>query len=244
MKTTSANGPQAPDSTLPRAARLGGILAASFVVGLSGALMPGSLLALTVGTVAAHGFWAGPLIVLGHAIAELAAVLALVKGLGKLLQRQAVIGTIGIVGGMFLLWTAWGLFASVSQPVNLQGSATAAGTRLGMVGSGFFVSVTNPYWVLWWTTVGATYVAWSLQIRQIAGLSVFYFGHELSDVAWYTIVSIAVAGGARFLKPAVYQGLLVVCGAAMLLLGGYFGVSGIRKLVASKLVASAGKKFV
>ena len=42
----------------------------SFIVALSGALMPGPLLTVTVGEAARRGFWAGPLIIVGHALLE------------------------------------------------------------------------------------------------------------------------------------------------------------------------------
>ena len=211
------------------------IFVTSFVVGLSGALVPGPLLALTISSVAEHGFWAGPTLVLGHAIAEVATIFALVKGLGRILRERAVLGVIGLVGGAFLLWMGYELLTSLNQPLAFQtGSTPGAGLGVSTVLAGFVVSVTNPYWILWWVTVGTTYVAWSLQSRGAAGLLAFYSGHELSDLAWYAVVSLAVIGSARFMTPGMYKGLLLVCGLALLGLGVYFAVSGIRSFVGHK----------
>jgi threonine/homoserine/homoserine lactone efflux protein len=49
---------------------LAGVPVTSFIVALSGALMPGPLLTLTVGEAARRGFWAGPLIIVGHALLD------------------------------------------------------------------------------------------------------------------------------------------------------------------------------
>ncbi len=54
----------------------------SFAVGLSGALVPGPMLTVTISDSLKRGFIAGPLIVIGHYIAELALILLIFAGLG------------------------------------------------------------------------------------------------------------------------------------------------------------------
>ena len=49
----------------------------SFVIALSGALMPGPLLTVTISESARRGFVAGPLLIAGHGLLELALVVAL-----------------------------------------------------------------------------------------------------------------------------------------------------------------------
>ena len=66
------------------AKRLTLLAGGSFVVGLSGALVPGSMLAVTVAAAARLGFWAGPAVVAGHGVLEIAAV-ALIARCGTLL---------------------------------------------------------------------------------------------------------------------------------------------------------------
>jgi hypothetical protein len=58
----------------------------------------------------------------------------------------------------------------------------------------------------------------------------FFIGHILADFAWYALVAFIVATGRKFMKAAVYRGLLIVCGLALLSLGGYFVTSGIKFL--------------
>jgi threonine/homoserine/homoserine lactone efflux protein len=76
----------------------------SFLVGLSGALMPGPVLVVTVSHATRRGFIAGPLIVLGHALLELALVVGISLGLGQYLVLEPVSGVLGIVGGVVLAW--------------------------------------------------------------------------------------------------------------------------------------------
>jgi len=81
------------------------------------------------------------------------------------------------------------------------------------------------FWLVWWATVGATYVLWSLAAGAI-GVVVFYLGHILSDLGWYSMVSLVVARGRRLMSQRIYRGLLLVCGVALIGLGVYFLVSG------------------
>ncbi len=75
---------------------LAGVASTSFIVALSGALMPGPLLTVTVGEAARRGFWAGPLIMVGHSLLELALVLLLLVGLGAWLNQPVILGTVGV----------------------------------------------------------------------------------------------------------------------------------------------------
>ena len=53
------------------------IFGSSFVIALSGALMPGPLLTATIAESSRRGFIAGPLLIGGHAILEMALIGAL-----------------------------------------------------------------------------------------------------------------------------------------------------------------------
>ena len=207
------------------------IVSTAFVVGLSGSMMPGPMLGLCISEVARRGFWAGPAIVLGHAIIELLLVIALAFGLIRFLEGELVGSIIGIVGGTVLVLMGAMIVRDaprkrLSEVLQHSDKKAWGGPVLG----GVVVSVINPYWVLWWATIGAAYVLAALKGGKF-GPVVFFGGHIFSDLAWYTFVALIIATGRRFLSDRIYQGLLGACGLFMVGLGIYFMVDGVIVLV-------------
>lgn len=223
------------------------IFTTAFIVGFSGAMMPGPLLTVTIGESARRGFLAGPLIVAGHAILELALILALAGGLAVILTAAGVSQVIALLGGAFLLYMGAGMARDAATGrVTLKiadqagGQATIGGDegdrppdgrtavqkRMHPVLAGILVSVSNPYWTLWWATVGLGYITLSLQ-KGTLGLASFFTGHILADLVWYSLISAAVAGGRKFMSDRVYSGIIAACGIFLLGLGGYFLYYGI-----------------
>ena len=73
------------------------------------------------------------------------------------------------------------------------------------------MSAANPYWLIWWLTIGLGYVMFSMKYGWL-GVALFFVGHILADFAWYTLVSGAVAQGRRLISDRIYQGFLAGCG--------------------------------
>jgi threonine/homoserine/homoserine lactone efflux protein len=207
------------------------LLCTSFVVGLSGALMPGPLLVATIKGTYLCGPLAGPLVTLGHGLLELAAVLALAFGLGRFVSNDLVMATVGSAGGIVLIFLGWGMIRDVVRgriaPVET-GRAELPG-RFGPIINGLVASIVNPYWIVWWLTIGASYVLLSLE-RGWVGLPFFYTGHILSDLVWLTAVSVALSQGKRLIGPRFYAGLILGCGLFLIGLAGWFIYSGVTAL--------------
>src|SRR5271157_4108973 len=64
------------------------IFTTSFTVALSGALMPGPLLTVTISESARRGYMAGPLLIVGHSVLELVLVTAICLGLDVYLKEE------------------------------------------------------------------------------------------------------------------------------------------------------------
>lgn len=200
-----------------RGAGLLALFCGSLLVGFSGALAPGPLLGVVIAGSAGQGFWTGPLLVAGHALAELALVLALAWGIGSVLKKPAVTRAIAAAGAAVLFWMAWGMVAGgLSGTLALRPEAVQPTRVAWPIVQGVLVSVGNPYWLLWWTTVGAGFVALSLG-RGAGGLAAVYTGHILSDLSWYSFVALLVAGGRQWLDPQMYR--YIVVGSGLFLVG-------------------------
>jgi threonine/homoserine/homoserine lactone efflux protein len=72
------------------------------------------------------------------------------------------------------------------------------------VWSGIFLSLANPYWLIWWLTIGLGYVIFAAKFG-LVGVFLFFAGHILADLAWYTLVSAAVAYGRNFFTDGLYR---------------------------------------
>ncbi|MEN6373388.1 MAG: LysE family transporter [Smithella sp.] len=205
------------------------IFASSFVIAFSGALMPGPLLTAAISESSQRGFIVGPLMIAGHAILELVLVITLLLGLAPFLQLPAVFVATALIGSAILFGMAWGMFRSLPS-LHLSWDADRK-QRKNPVLSGILMSVVNPYWIIWWATIGLGYILYSWQFG-LVGVAFFFTGHILADLVWYSIVTAAVAGGRHFLTDRLYRGLIAVCAAFLVVFAGYFAYAGLTKLAA------------
>ena len=200
----------------------------AFLVGFSGAAAPGPLLTLTIGRAIRQGAIAGPLIVLGHAVLEIATIVGIIYGLGYYLQLPAVTRTIAVIGGCVLGLMGLQMIKNWrSICFSREGTAYSGKTSnfMGSVISGFVGSISNPYWFLWWATIGAAFLSQGIQ-KGWMGVGVFFTGHILADLVWYSMVALSLAAGRKLFTNKQYQVLFLCCGIFMVCLSAYFIWSG------------------
>lgn len=187
-------------------------------MGFSGAVMPGPLLTVNIKESVKRGFWAGPQMVLGHALLEGALVLGLVFGLGNIITLDISKGVISLIGGVFLFWMAYGmLFKEGKEGLNLEAGEATAPSGMPPVLAGIVVSLSNPYWSIWWATLGLGFLV-QARVLGAAGVLLFFLGHILADLVWYSAISLAVATGKNRLSPRLFRGLIILCGLFLIYL--------------------------
>lgn len=188
--------------------------------------MPGPLLTVNIVETTRKGFWSGPILVGGHAIAELALVVALIYGLAEFISSPKVLSIIGLAGGIALVLMGGAMMydiirGKISFAVDQPGSSSGL-----LIGKGITASLSNPYWFVWWATVGAAFLTKSFSHGPV-GPVVFYFGHIMSDLVWYSLVSFLIAMGQKFMAGKPYYILISICGLFLIYIGVTFIIDAV-----------------
>ena len=181
--------------------------------------MPGTLLTVTISESSRRGAMAGPLLVLGHGLLEMVLVALLLMGLAPLLKQQVFFIVISAAGGVVLLWMAYGMFRSL--PKLSLSITTSRESQNFLVWTGALMSLINPYWILWWATIGLGYILNATRFG-LTGVLFFFIGHISADLAWYSAVSFSIGKGRRFFSDTVYRTLIGVCASFLTVFAFYF----------------------
>lgn len=196
------------------------IAVSSFMIALSGALVPGPLFTITVSESARRGASTGPLLILGHAILEIVIIVLILSGLSPFLKHETTRYVISLVGGGMLVLMGIMLLKDL-RSVRLDLSSEGNKGGMNLVLTGIVASLANPYWVIWWATIGLGYLVSSMKYG-IAGVAVFFLGHISADLAWYSIISYAVAKGRKVMGEKSYKTALAICAVFLIFFGAWF----------------------
>jgi len=183
------------------------------VISLSGVMAPGPMTAATLaaGTRLRH---AGALIALGHAAVEFPLMLLIITGIGSLLQLEGVKTGIGLAGGAFLLLMGVELLVGARKSRELSDPAD----RRHPVLIGIVLTAANPYFLIWWATVGLALATQAVQWGVLA-FALFAVIHWLCDLVWLEALSLASFKGSQLLGGWSQRIVLAVCGVMLLLFG-------------------------
>lgn len=202
------------------------LISLGLLVGLSGAMIPGPLLAFTILDTSRKGRVTAHLIVTGHMIWEAGIILLLLLGFGWLIE-----------GHRDLIYSAGGLMLGLMGIGMLKGGAGGAEASDPKVGSsligGIFYTAFNPTQPIWWATAGLALLLKGSEALGLLGVILVTAGHWLSDFAYYLFVSFAIHWKSGFIRPKRISAPL---GLFMIALGAYFlaqGLMGILKAFAA-----------
>ncbi|WP_342304374.1 LysE family transporter [Methanolobus sp. ZRKC5] len=193
------------------------MLTIGFVVGMTGALVPGPMLFATIDTSLKKGWKAGPEIFIGHAILEFLVCILIIYGITAVSDNTII--AISIIGGATLV-----VFGILTMR-NAKGAASSmhehGTTNSNPVLAGIITSASNPYFWLWWLAAGSALVLRGLEISLLAA-AMFVIGHWFADLGYFTVVSTSFSKGKKLMSPKVYERVLMSCGLFLVLFGSWF----------------------
>jgi threonine/homoserine/homoserine lactone efflux protein len=179
-------------------------------ISLSGVLAPGPVTAAAIGMGSRNRF-AGVLMALGHGIVEFPLMVLLIFGVGRLLTRPSVSTAIGLVGGGFLILMGVQMFRGLGR---IEAEAVPM-RRSGPLTTGILLSAGNPYFLIWWATVGLALITTAKEFG-VWAFVLFAVTHWLCDLVWLTALSWASFKGSVLLGPRSQRIVLAVCAVVML----------------------------
>jgi len=187
-----------------------------FVIGLTGALAPGPTLVATINASIAGDWTTGMKVSLGHAIVELFLVILILLGLATvaLPYTTVIAGIGGIALVVFGILTIKGSRKATMRTSEVQ---TIANPYM----AGLVTSAANPYFWIWWLSIGSAMVIAGLEGGLVLA-GAFMVGHWTADIAWYTLVSTGVSKGKTLFSDTVYQKIMGLCGIFLIVFGVYY----------------------
>jgi threonine/homoserine/homoserine lactone efflux protein len=199
------------------------------VVTASGALAPGPLFFATIMHGTKQGAFSGFSCAIGHTIVEFPLVLALALGLLAAASQPFVKGVIGVVGGIGLIvfgvlqiYQTFKHKAESSETIPTK-SLPASSVVLGIALTGL-----NPYFVIWWLSIGSVLIVQALAFGAIIGVLLMYVSHVWMDYAFLTALAHLGKKSRSIIDSRYYKLLLLAFGLILIYYGGVFVEGALR----------------
>jgi len=184
-------------------------------VSASGALSPGPLTIATIALGARGGWRSGILVSLGHTFFELPYLVVLVFAFNVLTGfLRASVSILAVVGALVILYFAYLLLRDAYRGVNLNTSNTLISTNPLIVG--FMFTALNPYFLIWWLSIGMTLIA-QIQNIGLTSLVIIYPAHVWLDFAWLSIVAGLSKRGSKALSLRGQRIMLTTLGVILII---------------------------
>ncbi len=192
---------------------LGLFLLSAAGISLSGVMLPGPLTAATI-TKGYRDKNAGISIALGHAVIELPLMALIYFGFAHFFASPEAKKIIGLAGGLMLIFMGAMVF-------RVTGKAVGEATDLpyGSFITGVIMTGANPYFFLWWATIGVALIATAAEFG-VWALLLFAVVHWSCDLVWEQLVSMSVFKTRHLWTQKVQRTVFGIC--ALVLVG--FGV--------------------
>ena len=198
---------------------LGEFLVEVVGVSASGVLAPGPLFIANLIHGARQGATAGIKIAYGHTAVELPLIALLAVGVVSTFTfSDSYLDAISLVGGVAILGFAGFQILSLRK---VKDNPTLAGSKHGPFISGIALTALNPFFLIWWFTVGLKIIADSVSFGLLAGILLVFGFHIWMDYAWLIGTAYLTSRGASLLKSRYY--VLLILGLTGVLV--YFGLS-------------------
>lgn len=184
-------------------------------ISLSGVMAPGPLTAATI-TKGYRDKNAGALIAVGHAVIEIPLIALIYLGFAHYFTSVEVKRVVGLAGGLMLIFMGFNLFRATRKALG-----EVADLPYNSLTTGIIMTGANPYFFLWWATIGAVLVANATEFG-ILGLVLFGLVHWSCDLVWEQFVSMTTFRSRHLWTPRIQEIVFSICALVLVGFGLWF----------------------
>jgi len=205
------------------------ILLSVIVISFSGVMAPGPMFAVTLAK-SYKSPLAGTQIALGHAVIEVPLILLIYFGFAQFFQNSIVQLVLSVLGGGMIIWLGIGMFRIRTEVVQ-----KGKDLPYNAFTAGIITSVFNPFFLLWWATIGSMLVMRFLDFG-ITGIVIFIIVHWLCDLIWLSLISILIYRTHTLWGLKFQEWVFIACSLLLVGFGGWFMISGIQSWLRFALI--------
>lgn len=192
-------------------------------ISASGVMAPGPLFAANVSYGLRDGTRSGIKMAVGHTIVEFPLVILLGVGVLSFEIFPEFRTWISIFGAITLF-----VFAILQIKSVLQKKEDITTKRKqGPLITGIALSALNPFFIIWWLTIGFKLISDAMIIWAFSGILIVFFLHIWMDFVWLGGISFLASKSSRILSNRNYKVLMI--GLSLMLV--YFGITFLTDLI-------------
>ena len=199
-----------------------GFLGLVIIISASGVMSPGPLFAANVMYGLREGKISGIKLAIGHTIVKFPLIILLGVGFVSIENVPEIRTVITILGAAGLFGFAILQIRSViKQKFSLE---TKSGQ--GPFVAGILLSALNPFFIIWWLTIGLVLISESIQTFGIIGIIILFLFHIWMDYAWLFTIAVFSSKAKNYLSRRNFK--IIIVGLSIILI--CFGVDFLFKL--------------
>ena len=200
------------------------ILLSVVIISFSGVMAPGPMFAVTLAK-SYKSPLAGTQIALGHAVIEVPLILLIYFGFAQFFQNSIVQLVLSVLGGGMIIWLGISMFRIRTEVVQ-----KGKDLPYNAFTAGIITSVFNPFFLVWWATIGSMLVMRFLDFGT-EWLIVFIIVHWLCDLVWLSLISVLIYRTHTLWGRKLQEWVFIGCSLLLVGFGGWFMISGVRLVV-------------
>ena len=187
------------------------------IISVSGGMSPGPLFTANIMHGLKEGTQSGLKIAAGHTVIELPLIILLAVGVISLETIPEFKTTIVLLGAIGLFGFA-GLQIKNALTKKIQ---TGIQVKHGAFLTGVLFSALNPFFIIWWLTIGFKLISDSIEIWSYWGIGILFGVHIWMDFVWLGFVAFSASKAGNILSNQNYRILMITLSGVLI----YFGIS-------------------